>query len=139
LMACVSMLGFVWIYNKIKLSIPKLHRMHHDNDTTPSCSPHKSTPLPPKNKTKQSAALLGEKAKREQTRESARRRRVETRRARLAAAWGLIQQRALRVGEPYYGGDVGGGEARRQVEALPQLEAVRFCFVWFVCLRSMWE
>lgn len=85
----------------------------------------------------QSAALLGETQRREAAREAASRGRVEARRARLRAAWALIQQRELRVGEPYYGGDAGGGEARRQVEALPQLEPVRgrclsfFPWAWY--------
>lgn len=81
----------------------------------------------------QSHALLGERAKREQAREAARQSRVEARRGRLRGAWELIQQRKLRVGEPYYGGDAGGGEARRQVEALPTVDPVG-CFGFFgVC------
>lgn len=77
---------------------------------------------------------MGQRQQREEAREAARRKRVEGRRARLKEAWALIQQRKLRVGEPYYycnGG--GGGEAVRQVEALPAVDAVRVCVLGYIC------
>jgi len=68
-----------------------------------------------------SVRLLKVQLQKETDRIAAREKRKAGRRKGLKEAWAISREREIKLGEPYWNeGGRGGGEARRQVEALPR-------------------